>query len=240
MRTGPFPSAQPDAELGLIFLRADPGDAGGAGRPAILALPDYVFRGYGADDRIVYGTGGVVATEAIPARAEALFVDPRVACLHVRSARNNCYQCRIDHQSGCEIERRAAAGVFSLLCAKMRKAEADEGAALELPGYLGQVNAGSGMRCGRVPVLEPALWGGVAPLLDKAGAGPAFVNPSRPDKNKVMRGIMGVQEDCLLHSVFPFFNAPRPSSCRCLLPPRGGLAGGRQGARRIPSCPWRR
>jgi Protein of unknown function (DUF1203) len=53
-------------------------------------------RGYGADDRIVYGTGGVVATEAIAARAGELFADAQVAYLHVRSARNNCYQCRID------------------------------------------------------------------------------------------------------------------------------------------------
>ena len=62
----------------------------------MLASPDYILRGYGADDRIVYGTGGVVATGMILARAEALFADPRVAYLHVRSARNNCYQCRID------------------------------------------------------------------------------------------------------------------------------------------------
>ena len=93
----PFPGPQPYAELGPIFLCADPCEAGGgAGQPEMLASPDYILRGYGADDRIVYGTGGVVATGMILARAEALFADPRVAYLHVRSARNNCYQCRID------------------------------------------------------------------------------------------------------------------------------------------------
>lgn len=93
----PFASPQPYAELGPIFLCADPCDAGGGeAQPEALASPEYIVRGYGADDRIVYGTGGVVATDAIPARAEELFADPRVAYLHVRSARNNCYQARIE------------------------------------------------------------------------------------------------------------------------------------------------
>ncbi len=93
----PFPAPQPYAEVGPIFLCADPCEAGGGEAvPEMLASTDYIVRGYGADDRIVYGTGGVVATGAIPARAAELFGDPRVAYLHVRSARNNCYQCRID------------------------------------------------------------------------------------------------------------------------------------------------
>jgi hypothetical protein len=93
----PFPAPQPYAEVGPIFLCEDPcARGGGKDRPAMLASPDYIVRGYGRDDRIVYGSGGVVATEAIPARAEALFADPEIAYLHVRSARNNCYQVRID------------------------------------------------------------------------------------------------------------------------------------------------
>lgn len=93
----PFPAPQPYAELGPIFLCADPCAPGsGEALPDILASPDYILRGYGADDRIVYGTGGVVATDMIPARAAALLDDPRVAYVHVRSARNNCYQLRID------------------------------------------------------------------------------------------------------------------------------------------------
>ena len=54
------------------------------------------MRGYGADDRIVYGTGGVVATPDIPGRAGTLLADPAIAYVHVRSAANNCYQCRIE------------------------------------------------------------------------------------------------------------------------------------------------
>ena len=93
----PFPAPQPYAEVGPIFLCADaclPG--GGADLPALLASPDYIVRGYGADDRIVYGTGAVVPTPQIADRAGALLADPRVAYVHVRSARNNCYQVRID------------------------------------------------------------------------------------------------------------------------------------------------
>lgn len=94
----PFPSPQPYAELGPIFLCADACDAPaeGADFPEILASPDYIVRGYGADDRIVYGTGGVVPTDQIATQAEAKLADPRVAYVHVRSARNNCYQVRID------------------------------------------------------------------------------------------------------------------------------------------------
>ncbi len=93
----PFPALQPYAELGPIFLCAAAcGAGGGETLPDVLASPEYIVRGYGADDRIVYGTGGVVATVAIAARAADLFADARVAYLHVRSARNNCYQCRID------------------------------------------------------------------------------------------------------------------------------------------------
>jgi hypothetical protein len=93
----PFPSPQPYAEVGPIFLCADACEAGGGETlPEMLASPDYIVRGYGADDRIVYGTGGVTPTARIPARAEALLADARVAYVHVRSARNNCYQCRIE------------------------------------------------------------------------------------------------------------------------------------------------
>ena len=93
----PFPAPQPYAEIGPIFLCAEECTAGGGlVRPEMLTSPDYILRGYGADDRIVYGTGAVTPTEGIPARAEVLFADPRVAYLHIRSARNNCFQCRVD------------------------------------------------------------------------------------------------------------------------------------------------
>jgi hypothetical protein len=93
----PFPALQPYAELGPIFLCAEPCEAGGGAEiPAMLASPDYILRGYGADDRIVYGSGAVVATDQIAAVAQSRFADPRIAYLHIRSARNNCFQCRVD------------------------------------------------------------------------------------------------------------------------------------------------
>lgn len=93
----PFPALQPYAETGPIFLCAEPCAAGGgADLPAVLDSPEYIVRGYGADDRIVYGTGAVTPTARIAARAAELFADARVAYVHVRSARNNCFQCRID------------------------------------------------------------------------------------------------------------------------------------------------
>ena len=93
----PFHALQPYAETGPIFLCAEPCEAwDGEGIPEALASPDYIVRGYGADHRIVYGTGAVTPTEASPDRAAALLADPRVAYVHVRSARTTCYQCRID------------------------------------------------------------------------------------------------------------------------------------------------
>ena len=100
----PFPAPQPYAETGPIFLCAELCDAPAdrAGAPEILASPDYILRGYGADHRIVYGTGAVVPTQRIAAEADARLSDPRVAYVHVRSARNNCYQLRIDRASAAD------------------------------------------------------------------------------------------------------------------------------------------
>jgi hypothetical protein len=94
----PFPAPQPYAEMGPIFLCADACEApaDGSEMPAILTSPDYILRGYGANDRIVYGTGGVVPLGEIAAQAQAKLADPMVAYVHVRSARNNCFQVRID------------------------------------------------------------------------------------------------------------------------------------------------
>ena len=93
----PFPAPQPYAEVGPIFLCAAPCEAGGgAAMPQILESPTYILRGYGRDDRIVYGTGAVVAIETLPEEAARRLADPRIAYVHVRSARNNCFQVRID------------------------------------------------------------------------------------------------------------------------------------------------
>ncbi|MCR8726280.1 DUF1203 domain-containing protein [Frigidibacter sp. ROC022] len=93
----PFPEPQPYAETGPIFLCADPClPWSGAGLPPILReAPDFLLKGYGPDNRIVYGTGRVVPGGDILARAVALLSDPGIAYVDVRSSRNNCFQTRI-------------------------------------------------------------------------------------------------------------------------------------------------
>ena len=94
----PFDDLHPYAETGPIFLCADACAQGGWHQvPDILQTsPDYLVKGYSADDRIVYGTGAIVAATHIEAHAAQVFTDRKVTYLHVRSARNNCYQVRMD------------------------------------------------------------------------------------------------------------------------------------------------
>jgi hypothetical protein len=94
----PFSVAQPYAEQGPIFLHVKR-----CGRhqcdeaiPKMLKSAHYIVRGYSAIDRIVYGTGVVTPTKEISNYAAELLANSAVAYVHVRSAANNCYQCRID------------------------------------------------------------------------------------------------------------------------------------------------
>lgn len=94
----PFAALHPYAEAGPIFLCAAPCKrGGGASLPEVLQTsPDYLIKGYGADDRIVYGTGAVVTSDHMARRAADILSDAQIAYVHVRSARNNCYLARID------------------------------------------------------------------------------------------------------------------------------------------------
>ena len=95
----PFEALQPYAETGPVFLCADhcDGYATSAAQPPILTTsPDYLLKGYGADDRIIYGTGKIVDAGKMGGYASQLFANPDVVYIHVRSSRNNCYQARID------------------------------------------------------------------------------------------------------------------------------------------------
>ncbi|SFT89905.1 DUF1203 domain-containing protein [Mesorhizobium sp. YR577] len=95
----PFPAPQPYAETGPIFLHAEECERAPETDtiPSMFrATPDYILRGYGEDDRIVYGSGAVVPTYMICGRAYELLQRPEIAYVHMRSARNNCYQCRIE------------------------------------------------------------------------------------------------------------------------------------------------
>lgn len=94
----PFDGLHPYAETGPIFICADACTRGGGPDlpPVLTTSPDYLVKGYCTDERIIYGTGGIVNAQSLKDRAADIFADPRVVFIHVRSARNNCYQARID------------------------------------------------------------------------------------------------------------------------------------------------
>lgn len=95
----PFPTPQPYAETGPIFLHAEECEryAETDELPEMFnESKDFILRGYSCQDRIVYGTGGVIATNEISGRAKELLTRDDVAYVHMRSARNNCFQCRIE------------------------------------------------------------------------------------------------------------------------------------------------
>ena len=93
----PFSNLQPYAECGPLFLCADAcAPYSGIDVPPILETsPDYLLKGYRADERIYYGTGRIVAQAALYHYATQLLSDAEVAFVDVRSARNNCFQVRI-------------------------------------------------------------------------------------------------------------------------------------------------
>jgi len=94
----PFPAAQPYAEVGPVFLHAEACQryAETAGAPAMfLERERLLIRGYSDDDRIVYGSGQIVAAADLAQAAANLLDDPEIAYVHVRSS-YNCYQCRIE------------------------------------------------------------------------------------------------------------------------------------------------
>lgn len=95
----PFPEPQPFAETGPVFLHKRPCPRYQAVEiqpPVLETSRDFILRGYGDNNRIVYGTGAVTLKENIAEYAATLFARDDIAYVHVRSARNNCYQCRID------------------------------------------------------------------------------------------------------------------------------------------------
>ncbi|MEP7455007.1 DUF1203 domain-containing protein [Phyllobacterium sp. SB3] len=95
----PFPAPQPYAETGPVFLHADECER----YPESVEMPEmfneskgFIVRGYSCQDRIVYGTGGVIETSNVIERASELLARDDIAYVHMRSARNNCFQCRIE------------------------------------------------------------------------------------------------------------------------------------------------
>ena len=98
----PFSAPQPYAETGPIFLHAKTCERhpDSPNTPAMfLGWERMLMRGYGADERIVYGTGAVVPTAEIAGRAADLLNRPEIAFVDLRSASNNCFQCRVTRGS---------------------------------------------------------------------------------------------------------------------------------------------
>jgi hypothetical protein len=95
----PFPQLQPYAELGPIFLHAAPCERYPETDrlpPMVLSKEPRLLKGYGANDRIVYGTGEIAASAELPAVAARILARDDVAYVHVRSSLNNCFSCRIE------------------------------------------------------------------------------------------------------------------------------------------------
>lgn len=94
----PFDGLHPYAETGPIFLCAQACVRGGGVQvPEILTTsPEYLIKGYSKSERIVYGTGIIVAAANLVQQAGEILRHADVEYVHVRSARNNCYQVRID------------------------------------------------------------------------------------------------------------------------------------------------
>jgi hypothetical protein len=95
----PFPALQPYAETGPVFLHAAPcarADEAHTAPPQLARRAAHLIKGYGGNDRIVYGTGKIVPSGDLDAEAAAILKRDDVAYVHVRSSVNNCYTCRIE------------------------------------------------------------------------------------------------------------------------------------------------
>lgn len=93
----PFPDLQPYAETGPIFLCEEncAPYMEDALPPVLQGRAACLLKAYGTDNRIIYGTGQITPTAEVPAYAEHLLSDARVAYVDARSASNNCFTLRI-------------------------------------------------------------------------------------------------------------------------------------------------
>ena len=93
----PFPALQPYAETGPVFFCADDCTAyhGSDLLDCVRDGEDRLLKGYGHNNRILYGTGAIVPVDKIAATCEDIFRDDRVAYVDVRSSLNNCFTFRV-------------------------------------------------------------------------------------------------------------------------------------------------
>lgn len=94
----PFKTAQAFAEQGPVFLHANhcsPPDPK-AGLPAwYVNRPNMLVRAYDDEERIVYGTGSIIAREDFEDHTHALLSREDVATVHVRSSGYNCFLFKV-------------------------------------------------------------------------------------------------------------------------------------------------
>ena len=94
----PFPNLQPYAESGPVFICAEhcnQHEETGEIPQMFKEWDQLMIRGYGSDNRIVYGSGKIVETEQIKSVVEDGFENPKIRYFHLRSASNNCFQVKI-------------------------------------------------------------------------------------------------------------------------------------------------
>jgi len=82
----PFDALQPYAEVGPIFLHAEPCaryEGSGGTPPLYLGGEHRLLKAYSHDDRIIYGRGEIVEPDGIADYARHLLDDPAVAYVHM-------------------------------------------------------------------------------------------------------------------------------------------------------------
>ena len=97
----PFETVQPYAEQGPVFLHGRPCIRHEETETSPLMFQEreqFLIRGYTRDERIKYGTGKVVKTRFLEDECNAVFADEDIEFVHVRSASNNCFQCRVERK----------------------------------------------------------------------------------------------------------------------------------------------
>ena len=114
----PFPSLQPYAETGPIFLHAKeckPYTDINVLPVMFSDSPDalMIVRGYNYNDRIEYGATAVISVNRLEKNCRDLLINEDVAYLHIRSALTNCYQFRVDGGSSRDDSSRCDSPLLS-------------------------------------------------------------------------------------------------------------------------------
>lgn len=95
----PFETKHAYAEVGPIFLHAKACTAYDANETptSFLTREHYMMRGYSKTNKaIIYGTGKRVPSKDIEAEVAKILQDDDCEYVHLRSATNTCFACRVE------------------------------------------------------------------------------------------------------------------------------------------------